>query len=242
MKYALETGGSRGIGRAVCVKLASQGYHVLINYVANQAKAEETLALTKEAGTEGEIIKFDVANLAETQAAIEKWQDEHKDAYIDVLVNNAGVTADSLLPMMETDAWHKVLSTSLDGFFNVTRTVVKKMIRKKHGRIINMASVSGLIGLPGQCNYSAAKGAIIAATKALSKEVGVKNITVNAVAPGFIKTDMTSALNEEELKKGISLGRFGEPEEVADLVAFLASDSAAYITGETIAITGGLKG
>ena len=242
MKYALVTGGSRGIGRAICVKLASQGYHVLINYVANQAKAEETLALTKEAGTEGEIIKFDVANLAETQAAIEKWQDEHKDAYIDVLVNNAGVTADSLLPMMEPEAWHKVLSTSLDGFFNVTRTVVKKMIRKKHGRIINMASVSGLIGLPGQCNYSAAKGAIIAATKALSKEVGVKNITVNAIAPGFIKTDMTSALNEEELKKGISLGRFGEPEEVAALVSFLASDDAAYITGETIAITGGLKG
>ena len=242
MKYALVTGGSRGIGRAICVKLASQGYHVLINYVANQAKAEETLALTKEAGTEGEIIKFDVANLAETQAAIEKWQEEHKDAYIDVLVNNAGVTADSLLPMMEPEAWHKVLSTSLDGFFNVTRTVVKKMIRKKHGRIINMASISGLIGLPGQCNYSAAKGAIIAATKALSKEVGVKNITVNAIAPGFIKTDMTSALNEEELKKGISLGRFGEPEEVAELVAFLASDGAAYITGETIAITGGLKG
>lgn len=242
MKYALVTGGSRGIGRAICVKLASQGYHVLINYVANQAKAEETLALTKEAGTEGEIIKFDVANLAETQAAIEKWQEEHKDAYIDVLVNNAGITADSLLPMMEPEAWHKVLSTSLDGFFNVTRTVVKKMIRKKHGRIINMASVSGLIGLPGQCNYSAAKGAIIAATKALSKEVGIKNITVNAIAPGFIKTDMTSALNEEELKKGISLGRFGEPEEVAELVAFLASDGAAYITGETIAITGGLKG
>ena len=242
MKYALVTGGSRGIGRAICVKLASQGYHVLINYVANQAKAEETLALTKEAGTEGEIIKFDVANIAETQAAIEKWQEEYKDAYIDVLVNNAGVTADSLLPMMEPEAWHKVLSTSLDGFFNVTRTVVKKMIRKKHGRIINMASVSGLIGLPGQCNYSAAKGAIIAATKALSKEVGIKNITVNAIAPGFIKTDMTSELNEEELKKGISLGRFGEPEEVAELVAFLASDGAAYITGETIAITGGLKG
>jgi len=241
MKYALVTGGSRGIGRAICVKLASQGYHVLINYVSNQAKAEETLALTKEAGTEGEIIKFDVANLAETQAAIEKWQDEHKDAYIDVLVNNAGVTADSLLPMMEPEAWHKVLSTSLDGFFNVTRIVIKKMIRKKHGRIINMASVSGLIGLPGQCNYSAAKGAIIAATKALSKEVGVKNITVNAIAPGFIKTDMTSALNEEELKKGISLGRFGEAEEVAALAAFLASDDAAYITGETIAITGGLK-
>lgn len=242
MKYALVTGGSRGIGRAICVKLAAQGYHVLINYVSNQAKAEETLALTKEAGTEGELIKFDVANAEEVQAAIENWQDNHKDAYIDVLVNNAGVTADSLLPMMELGAWAKVINTSLNGFFNVTRIVVKKMIRKKHGRIINMASVSGLIGLAGQCNYSAAKGAIISATKALSKEVGVKNITVNAVAPGFIKTDMTSGLNEEELKKGISLGRFGEPEEVADLVAFLASDSAAYITGETIAITGGLKG
>lgn len=242
MKYALVTGGSRGIGRAVCVKLASQGYHVLINYVSNAAKAEETLNLCKEAGTEGEIIKFDVANLEETQAAIENWQNNNKDAYIDVLVNNAGVTSDSLLPMMEPEAWHKVLSTSLDGFFNVTRTVVKKMIRKKHGRIINMASVSGLIGLPGQCNYSAAKGAIIAATKALSKEVGSKNITVNAIAPGFIKTDMTSELNEEELKKGIALGRFGEVEEVAALAAFLASDDAAYITGETIAITGGLKG
>lgn len=242
MKYALVTGGSRGIGRAICVKLASQGYYVLINYVSNAAKAEETLALCKEAGQEGEIIKFDVANLGETQTAIENWQNAHKDAYIDVLVNNAGVTADSLLPMMEPEAWHKVLSTSLDGFFNVTRTIVKKMIRKKHGRIINMASVSGLIGLPGQCNYSAAKGAIISATKALSKEVGGKNITVNAIAPGFIKTDMTSALDEEELKKGIALGRFGEAEEVAALAAFLASDDAAYITGETIAITGGLKG
>ena len=242
MKYALVTGGSRGIGRAVCVKLASLGYHVLINYVSNEAKAVETKALTKEAGEEGEIIKFDVANLEETTAAIEKWQNDNKDAYIDVLVNNAGVTADSLLPMMEPEAWHKGFSTSLDGCFNVTRTVIKKMVRKKHGRVINMASVSGIIGLPGQCNYSAAKGAIIAATKALSKEVGGKNITVNAVAPGFIKTDMTGALNEEELKKGIALGRFGEPEEVASLVAFLASDEAAYITGEVIAITGGLKG
>ena len=150
MKYALVTGGSRGIGRAVCVKLASLGYHVLINYVSNEAKALETLEMTKNAGTEGEIIKFNVADLEETTSAIEKWQSDNKDAYIDVLVNNAGVTADSLLPMMEPEAWHKVLSTSLDGFFNVTRVVIKKMIRKKHGRVINMASVSGLIGLPGK--------------------------------------------------------------------------------------------
>jgi len=242
MKYALVTGGSRGIGRAICQRLALSGYHVLINYVSNEAKALETLELTKQAGVEGEIIKFDVANLEETTAALEKWQSDNKDAYIDVLVNNAGVTADSLLPMMEPEAWSKVLNITINGFFNVTRTVVKKMIRKKHGRIINMASVSGIIGLPGQCNYSAAKGALISATKALSKEVGGKNITVNAVAPGFIKTDMTEGLNEEELKKGIALGRFGTAEEVADLVDFLASDKAAYITGETIAITGGLKG
>ncbi len=242
MKYALVTGGSRGIGRAICQRLALSGYHVLINYVSNEAKALETLELTKQAGVEGEIIKFDVANLEETTAALEKWQSDNKDAYIDVLVNNAGVTADSLLPMMEPEAWSKVLNITINGFFNVTRTVVKKMIRKKHGRIINMASVSGIIGLPGQCNYSAAKGALISATKALSKEVGGKNITVNAVAPGFIKTDMTESLNEEELKKGIALGRFGTAEEVADLVDFLASDKASYITGETIAITGGLKG
>ncbi|MCQ2974691.1 MAG: 3-oxoacyl-ACP reductase FabG [Bacteroidales bacterium] len=241
MKYALVTGGSRGLGRAICVKLASQGYKVLINYVSNQAKAEETLQLTREAGQEGELIKFDVANYEETTTAIDKWLTDNKGEYIDVLVNNAGIRKDNLLPLMPQEDWAAVTTITINGFYNVTRAVLSKMVRKKHGRIINMASVSGIIGLPGQTNYSASKGAIIAATKALSKEVGKKNITVNAIAPGFIKTDMTEGLNEEELVKNVSLGRFGEPEEVANLVAFLASDSAAYITGECIAITGGLQ-
>ena len=242
MKYALVTGGSRGLGRAICVKLASQGYKVLINYVSNQAKAEETLQMTKEAGQEGELIKFDVANYDETTAAIEKWLNDNNGEYIDVLVNNAGIRKDNLLPLMPKEDWAAVTSITINGFYNVTRAVLSKMVRKKHGRIINMASVSGVIGLPGQTNYSASKDAIIAATKALSKEVGKKNITVNAIAPGFIRTDMTEGLPEEELVKTISLGRFGEPGEVAELVAFLASDAAAYITGECISITGGLMG
>ena len=242
MKYALVTGGSRGLGCAICVKLASQGFKVLINYVSNEAKAKETLELTKQAGQEGELIKFDVANYEETTAAIEQWLNDNKGEYIDVLVNNAGIRKDNLLPLMPKEDWAAVTTITINGFYNVTRAVLPKMVRKKHGRIINMASVSGIIGLPGQTNYSVSKGAIIAATKALSKEVGRKNITVNAIAPGFIRTDMTEGLPEEELVKTISLGRFGEAEEVADLVSFLASDSAAYITGECIAITGGLMG
>lgn len=242
MKYALVTGGSRGIGRAICIKFASIGYHVIINYVSNKVEAENTLKQITDNGGSGEILQFDVSDREQTIAAIEGWQEANKSEYIDILVNNAGIRRDNLLPLMSNDDWDKVLGIGLDGFFNVTRALIGKMVRKKHGRIINMASVSGLIGLPGQCNYSAVKGAIIAATKALSKEVGKKNITVNAIAPGFIKTDMVDGLDEEELKKGISLNRFGQPEEVAELAAFLASDAAAYITGETIAITGGLQG
>jgi len=241
MKYALVTGGSRGIGRAICLKLAQDGMHVIINYVSNEQKAIETLNEITSNGGSGELLKFDVSNLEETTAALENWASNHKGEYIDVLVNNAGIRRDNLLPLMADDDWYKVINTNLNSFYNVTHVVIKTMIRKKHGRVINMASVSGLIGLKGQCNYSAAKGAIIAATKALSKEVGIKNITVNAVAPGFIKTDMVDGLDEEELKKTIALNRFGQAEEVADLVSFLASDKAAYITGETISITGGLQ-
>lgn len=241
MKYALVTGGSRGIGRAICLKLAQDGMHVIINYVSNEQKAIETLNEITSNGGSGELLKFDVSNLEETTTALENWASNHKGEYIDVLVNNAGIRRDNLLPLMADDDWYKVINTNLNSFYNVTHVVIKTMIRKKHGRVINMASVSGLIGLKGQCNYSAAKGAIIAATKALSKEVGIKNITVNAVAPGFIKTDMVDGLDEEELKKTIALNRFGQAEEVADLVSFLASDKAAYITGETISITGGLQ-
>ncbi len=240
MKCALVTGGSRGIGRAICVKLAQMGMHVIINYVSNEAEAEKTLQLVTEAGSTGELLKFDVSNNAETVAAIEKWQENNKGEFIEVLVNNAGIRKDNLLLWMEQEEWDRVIGIGLNGFYNVTRPLLQKMLVKKRGRIINMASVSGISGIPGQCNYSAAKGGIISATKALAQEVARKKVTVNAIAPGFIRTDMVDGLNEEELTKTIPLGRFGEPEEVAALVGFLASENAAYITGQCISINGGL--
>lgn len=240
MNYALVTGGSRGIGRAVCVKLAQMGYHILVNYVSNDAEAEKTLELIREAGSDGELMKFDVSDAEAATTAIETWQADHTGEFIEVLVNNAGIRKDNLLLWMEADDWNKVLGIGLHGFYNVTRPLLQPMLIKKRGRIVNMASVSGLKGLPGQCNYSAAKGGMIAATKALAQEVGRKGVTVNAVAPGFIRTDMVEGLDEKTLKAGIPLNRFGEPEEVAELVGFLVSDKAAYITGECISINGGL--
>lgn len=240
MKYALVTGASRGIGRAVSVKLASMGFNILINYTSNDQKAEETLAMVREAGSDGELMKFDVSNAEDTADAIRKWQESHPGEYVDVLVNNAGIRRDNLLIFMEKNDWNRVLQITLDGFYNVTKALLQPMLIHKHGRIINMASVSGLMGLPGQTNYSAAKGAIIATTKALAQEIGKKKVTVNAIAPGFVKTDMVEGLDEAELKKQIPLNRFGEPEEIAALVGFLASEDAAYITGQCISINGGL--
>lgn len=240
MKYALVTGGSRGIGRAICVKLAQMGYTVLINYVSNDAQAEETLRLVREVGSDGELLKFDVADAEATTAAIEAWQNAHKGEYIEVLVNNAGIRRDNLLVLMPPEDWTKVLNTTLSAFYNVTRPLLQPMLRKKYGRIISTASVSGIKGIPGQCNYSAAKGGIIAASKALAQEIARKNVTVNTVAPGFIKTDMVEGLDEAELSKTIPMQRFGNPEEVAAVVGFLASPEASYITGECISINGGL--
>lgn len=240
MKYALVTGGSRGIGRAVAIKLAQMGYNVVINYQSNDAEAEKTLALIREAGSDGELLKFDVSDREATETALNCWMEAHKDEYIEVLVNNAGIRRDNLLIWMEPGDFEKVLNTNLFSFYNVTRPLVTPMLRKKYGRIINMASLSGQKGLPGQCNYSAAKGGLIAATKALAQEIGRKNVTVNAVAPGFVKTDMVEGLDEAELKKQIPMNRFGEPEEIANLVGFLASKDAGYITGECISINGGL--
>lgn len=240
MKYALVTGGSRGIGRAVSVKLASMGYHVLVNYLSNKAEAEQTMALIAQQGGSGEIIQFDVAKQEEVEAALNSWGESNKDGYIEVLVNNAGIRKDMLMMWMENHHWNDVINTNLNGFFYVTRILLKNMLVKKYGRIINIVSLSGLKGLPGQVNYSAAKAAVIGATKALAQEIGKKNVTVNAVAPGFIKTDMTKDLNEEELKALIPLNRFGKPEEVAELVGFLASEKASYITGEVISVNGGL--
>ncbi len=239
-KYALVTGGSRGIGRAVSVKLATMGYDIIINYVSNATEAEKTLEMVREAGTDGELLQFDVAKQDQVRTALEAWQTSHPEDYVEVLVNNAGIRRDQLMVFMQDEEWHSVLDTSLGGFYHVTQALLQPMLVHKYGRIINMASLSGLKGLPGQANYSAAKGGIIAATKALAQEVARKKVTVNAVAPGFIDTDMTEGLDVATLKKMIPSQRFGTPEEVAELVGFLASPGAGYITGEVISINGGL--
>ena len=195
----LVTGGSRGIGRAVCARLASEGRHIIINYVSNDAAAKETLAMVESAGGTGELLKFDVSDIEATSAALKSWQDAHPDEYIDVLVNNAGIRRDNLLLWMEAEDWFSVMKTNLDSFYTVTRPVLQPMVLHKCGRIVNVTSLSGLKGLPGQTNYSAAKGGIIAATKALAQEVAARKITVNAVAPGFVRTDMVEGLDEAEL-------------------------------------------
>jgi len=241
MKCALVTGGSRGIGSAICKKLATDSeYHILINYQSNQAAAEQTLEAVKELGGKGEIIKFNVSDAAEATTVLNQWQEANPDAIVEVIVNNAGIAKDGLFMWMSSEDWSSVINTSLNGFFNVTNFFIQKMLRNKYGRIINMVSVSGVKGTPGQTNYSAAKGALVAATKALAQEVGKRNITVNAVAPGFIRTEMTKNLDEKELIKMVPANRFGEADEVADLVSFLASKKASYITGEVININGGI--
>jgi len=240
MKYALVTGGSRGIGKAICIKLAEMGYHVLINYLRDKKEAQNTLEGVRQAGTNGTLMKFDVSNSDDVEKALGEWQSANEAGYIEVLINNAGIRKDMLLIWMENDHWQDVLNTNLNGFFYTTRFVLKNMLVNKYGRIVNVVSLSGIKGLPGQVNYSAAKAGIIGATKALAQEIGKKRVTVNAVAPGFIKTDMTKDLNENELKSLIPLNRFGSPEEVADVVCFLASEKASYITGEVISVNGGI--
>lgn len=240
MKYALITGASRGLGKAIAIRLAKDGFAVVINYQSNKEAAEDTLKQVQEAGGIGELLPFDVSNPQAIENALESWKNSHPDEYISVLVNNAGIRQDNLIIFMQDEQWNRVLDTTLNGFFYITRRLLKDMLTHRSGRIINMASLSGLKGMPGQANYSAAKAALIGATKALAQEVAARKVTVNAIAPGFISTDMTKELNEAELKKLVPLGRFGKPEEVAALTAFLASDEAGYITGQVISINGGL--
>ena len=238
--YALVTGASRGIGRAIAERLARDGYTVIINYKSNQQSAVSCQQAIESAGGRAELLPFDVADGDSIKTALSAWDAAHEGEHISVLVNNAGIRRDGLLVFMSDDEWHDVLRTTTEGFYYTTHHVLPAMLRARKGRIVNITSVSGVSGLPGQTNYSAAKAALIGATKALSKEVAARKVTVNAVAPGFIATDMTADLDEAELKKTIPAGRFGQPEEVAALVSFLCSDDAAYITGQVISIAGGI--
>lgn len=240
-KTAIVTGGSRGIGRAIAVELAKAGVQVAIIYAGNTAAAEETLALVKAQGVEGMMIQCDVAD----GAAVEAMVKEVKDTFgsIDILVNNAGITRDTLLMRMKETEWQEVLDTNLTGVFHCTRQVSKLMIKQRHGIIINLTSIVGLVGNAGQANYSAAKAGVIGFTKAVAKELASRNIRVNAIAPGFIETDMTAVLSDtakEDILKTIPMGRMAKPEEVATVAAFLASEEAKYMTGQVLHVDGGM--
>ena len=241
MKYALVTGGSRGIGRAICLKLAGMGIPVIINFKSNVEAAQSLREEILAEGGEASLMQFDVADPKAVSSALEAWENEHPDDYIAYLVNNAGIRRDNMMFMMPQEDWHSVIDTTLNGFFYVTRALLPKMMMRRHGgRIVSVSSLSGLKGMAGQTNYSAAKAALVGATKSLAQETATRNVTVNAVAPGFIETDMTRDLPVEQLKELVPMKRFGRPEEVAELVAFLCSDASSYITGEVISINGGL--
>jgi 3-oxoacyl-[acyl-carrier protein] reductase len=240
MEYALVTGGSRGIGKAICLRLADMGYNIILNYTSNDVEANKTKDLLTAKGVDVVLMKFDVSSTEESDAHIETWINSNKDKSISVLVNNAGIRKDNIMVFIQPEDWKRVIDITVDGFYNVTRHVVKSMLTKRKGRVVNIVSLSGLKGLPGQTSYSAAKGAVIAATKALAQEVGKRGITVNAVAPGFIKTDMTEDIKEEDYKFMIPMNRFGESEEVAGVVAFLVGKDSTYVTGQVISVNGGL--
>lgn len=240
-KIALVTGASRGIGRACALKLASLGAKVVVNYNKNQQAAEQVVAEIKNAGGDAIAVQGDVSDFTVAQNVVKAAIDAY--GRLDILVNNAGTTRDTLLAMMKEDEFDSVIATNLKSVFNMCKAVLRQMMKQKYGRIVNMTSIAGIVGNPGQTNYSASKAGIIGFTKAMAKEYGAKNIYVNAVAPGYIPTDLTNVL-PENIKEGIvkltALGRMGTPEEIANIVAFLASDDASYITGQVIAADGGM--
>lgn len=240
MEYAMVTGASRGLGRAIAERLAKDGYPIIVNYRDNEKAAQDVMNSIVAEGGKAETMKLDVSDMAKVDAAVETWEATHPDDYISVLVNNAGIRKDNLLVFMNDDQWQSVVNTTLGGFFFLTRRLVKNMMTHRNGRIVNISSVSGLKGMPGQCNYSAAKAGLIGASKALAQEVAPRKVTVNVVAPGFIATDMTADIDQDTIKKLVPLGRIGKPDEVAALVSFLVSKDAAYITGQVISINGGV--
>ncbi|TQD39011.1 3-oxoacyl-ACP reductase FabG [Haloflavibacter putidus] len=240
-KYAVVSGGSRGIGRAIALQLAKDlNYNILLTYYSQEEAAKKVCKDIEDFGLQANALQIDVSQRDTTRKALNQWQTENSSAVIEVLVNNAGIRNDGLFVWQKDEAWDSVLATNLNGFYNLTQALLEPMLKAKFGRIINIVSLSGEKGNAGQVNYSAAKAGVIGATKALAQEIAKRKVTVNAVAPGFIKTDMTKNLNEKELKKSIPANRFGTPEEVANLVSFLASEKANYITGQVIHINGGI--
>lgn len=236
-RRALVTGASRGIGAAVAAMLARDGCDVIVNYLKDEAAAASVVAKVEGHGRKAQLSRFDVTNLVETREAIEKLLEQGP---IDILVNNAGVSADAPFPSISSGDWDRVLRTSLDGFYNVTQPLVMPMVRRRWGRIVSMSSIAALIGNRGQVGYAAAKAGLIGATKSLALELAKRHITVNAVAAGVIQTDFLEGAPVEEILKHVPMKRVGQPEEVAELIAFLVSDKASYITGQAINISGGL--
>jgi len=237
-KTAIVTGASRGIGRATALELARAGYYIIINFKSNEAAAQETLTLVQSAGGDGEIFQFDVADNAQTKDAVKAITERHKN--IQVLINNAGINADGLFMLMGEEEWDSVIDTSLKGFYNITKPVLREMVRKKCGSIVSVSSLSALMPNRGQANYAAAKAGIIAASRSLAAEVARFGVRVNVVAPGLIETDMIKDAPVAEIKKIIPMARLGKPEEVAGVIRFLCSGDASYITGQVIGINGGI--